>query len=224
MDHVDRITSRLQALDSWFEARLSQYEFGQVLVHNSVSKYITAVLFFLVIAIVSYETFYWSGIYLGLWEYHAQDIFKEVPIHCAHVYVRVNFTKKENEDKVRELYQIKKKNRYNVMEWTVPKSTEREMFLLKDFVKYHFEFSPEDFEENPDPEFGSTIEHLRKRVLTTVTTSPVYEKYLKDLTVTHNDVVVFNNKYDEVKKELDKAYLSKIHIETGNIIDCVVLI
>lgn len=224
MIDLNTIVKTATDLDSWFEHKLSQHEFTHVLVHNVVSKYITEALFLIVTSIICYETFYWSGIYLGLWEYHAKDIFKEVPIHCAHVYIKVNLAKRENAEKICDLYQVKKKNRYNVMEWTAPKQSEKELFILKDSVKYHFEFSPEDFEENPEPEYGSTVEHLRKRVLSTITSSSVYVKYLQDITLSAEDVLVFNSKYDEVRKDNNKEYLSKIGIETGNLINCIVLI
>lgn len=224
MIDLNTIVKSLTDLDSWFENTLSQHEFTHVLVHNIVSKYITEALFLIVTSIICYETFYWSGIYLGLWEYHAKDIFKEVPIHCAHVYIKINLSKLENVDKIRELYQIKKKNRYNVMEWTAPKQSEKELFILKDFVKYHFEFSPEDFEENPEPEYGSTVEHLRSRVLSTITSSSVYEKYLQESDLSAKNVLIFNNKYDEVNEDANKKYLSKIGIETGNLVNCIVLV
>lgn len=214
----------LEELDSSFVEMLNQHEFSQVLVHNAVSKYITEALFLIVSFIICYETLYWSGIYLGLWDYHAKDIFKEVPIHCAHVYVKINFAKRETRAKVRDLYDIKCKNRYNVLEWRAPKEPESRLFLLKDFVKYHFEFSPEDFEENPEPEYGSTVEHLRKRVLSTINSTSVYDKYLENAQLDPSNVLVFTSKHMEVTEDDDKKYLSKANIETGNLIECVVLV
>lgn len=222
--YCNRLAQELLDLDIWFVDRLSQHEFSRVLVQTAVSKCVTEVLFLIVSFIICYETLYWSGIYLGAWQYHARDIFKEVPIHCAHVYVRVNLSKRADADKVRELYLIKKKNRYNVLKWTAPKDSEHELFLLKDCVKYHFEFSPEDFEMNPEPEYGSTVEHLRNRIVSTITSSPVYEKYLGNAQLEPTHVLVYSCKYEEVVKENDKWYLSKIGIETGNLIDCVVLV
>ncbi|RKP32862.1 hypothetical protein METBISCDRAFT_21125 [Metschnikowia bicuspidata] len=214
----------LQALDSWFETTFLQHEFSLVLVHTKVSKYITEVLFLIVACILCYETLYWSGIYLGLWEYHAKDIFKEVPIHCAHVYVKINFASSAKSDMVREIYDIKRKNRCNVLKWNSPKELEDEALLMRNYVKYHFEFSPEDFDDNPEPEFGSTVEHLRKHVLNMVSSSPVFVKYLESSELEPSNVLVFNSKHEEVTTDDDKKYLSKIKIETDNLIECVVLV
>lgn len=224
MISLESIVHWLHVLDLRFEENLNQYEFSRVLVHNVVSKYITEALFLIVASIICFETLYWSGIYLGLWEYHAKDIFREIPIHCAHVYVKVNLAKESDGDKVRELFITKKSNRFNVFEWKAPKESEKKLFLMSKSVKYNFEFSPEDFEENPEPEFGSSLEHLRKKVLTTLSSSNVYEKYLRGKVLDPSRVLVFNNNHEEVKTEDNKKYLSKIGIETGNLIECIVLV
>lgn len=224
MNYFEPVIRWLEDLDSLFVEKLNQHEFSQALVHNDVSKYITEALFLIVSFIICYETLYWSGIYLRLWDYHAKDIFKEVPIHCAHVYVKINFAKRNSVDKVRDLYKIKSKNRYNVLEWKAPKEPESKLFLLKDFVKYHFEFSPEDFEENPEPEYGSTVEHLRNKVLSTITGTSVFENHLEKVQLDSSNVLIFNSKHLEVNEGDNKKYLSKANIETGNLIECVVLV
>ncbi|OBA19275.1 hypothetical protein METBIDRAFT_47095 [Metschnikowia bicuspidata var. bicuspidata NRRL YB-4993] len=211
--------------DAEFVRLLSQHSFTKTLIQNCISKSITECLFLMFVVLFWYEVLYWSGIYIGLWEYHAKDIFKEVPVHCAHVYVRLNVVKKSDMEKVRVYYQLKRESPFNILNWKTLNEKGNEIFELNKFVKYHFEFSPEDFENNPDPELGSTIEHLREKVLDTFLRSSIHEKfYLERKDVNPNDVLVFNNKTQEVEPDSNRAYLSKVHIETGNIIDSIILI
>lgn len=213
------------AYDRAFSTTLEKHPFTNTLVQNPVSKAITECLFVTFVVLFWYELLYWSGIYLHLWEYHAKDIFKEVPVHCAHVYVRINVASRLNADDVRAYYQSKRASPYNILKWNFLNEEGHRLFELQKFVKYHFEFSPEDFENNPDPELGSTIEHLRERCALTFLQSSIHAKHYSAITeVASDDVLVFNNQLNEVTRENNKTYLSKIHIETGNVIDCIILI
>ncbi|QRG36822.1 hypothetical protein FDK38_001179 [Candidozyma auris] len=209
--------------DSRFMAMMSSHWFLSDLIQNPISRVISETLFVTFVVLLSYETIYWSGIYLNLWEYHAKDIFTEVPIHCAHVYVRLNIAEKKNLETIRQYYDLKQRSTYNVLNWKALNELGLRIFKLRQFVKYHFEFSPEDFEGNPEPELGSTIEHLRQKVLTTLLASPLPTRFATDH-LTKHDVMIFNNMSAEVGPDNDKTYLSKIHIETGNVIDAIVLI
>lgn len=106
-------------LDTKLTTLLSSNSYTSSLIITPSSKYITELLLILFLLLSSYELFYWSGIYLNLWDYHAKDIFKPIPIHCAHVYVNV-----------------KKHTTENNLKNARPKS-----------IKYHLEFSPEDFSD-----------------------------------------------------------------------------
>lgn len=224
MSLVSPIVAYAQYLDARFMHFMSRHWFTYDLVHNPVSRVISETLFVMFVLLLSYETIYWSGIYLNLWEYHAKDIFPEVPVHCAHVYVRLNVAKRDKLQDVKKYYSLER----SVLDKVLGKrhtNVERETFELPKFVKYHFEFGPEDFEHNPDPELGSTIEHLRERILELFHESTLYEKFrkAKGSSFTKDDVFLTNNKLQEVGLEYDKTYLSKIHIETGNVIDAVIL-
>lgn len=211
---------QLLRFDAEFAERMNQHWFTHHLVHNPISRAISEVLFVTFILLLAYETLYWLGIYLGLWEYHAKDIFTEVPVHCAHVYVRVNVA---TDKKVVSLYyDMKQSCTYNILNWRRLNEHGQDVFKLGRFVKYHFEFSPEDFEKNPEPEFGSTILHLRQKVLDTFLESLVFSEYHG--AYTSSDVMLFNNKNSEVGTENNETYLSKIHIETGDVVDAIVLI
>lgn len=208
--------------DALFVETMSGHWFTADLIHNPVSRAISEVFFLILVWLVCYETIYWLGIRLQLWEYHAKDIFKEVPVHCAHVYVRVNVAKKENSEDVRQYYgsrswlhDIPLVNRF------LPPPPG--LFELPRPVKYHFEFSPEDFQNNPEPEHGSTIEHLRQRVLNLFEDSSFFKKFHGKKNYSKEDIFLTNNKMTEVGFKDDKAYLSKVHIETGNTIDAIVL-
>ncbi|KAK6455091.1 uncharacterized protein RJT20DRAFT_54710 [Scheffersomyces xylosifermentans] len=212
----------IQRADNYLTATLQSNSFTANLIHTPTSKFITEFLVITFVLLVSYEVIYSSGIYLGLWEYHAKDIFTEVPIHCAHVYVRLNIVPKENVGKTKEYYALKKKSKYNVLYWNKLNQLGDELFSLDRFVKYHFEFSPEDFEMNKEPEFGSTIEHLREKIIKLFNDSDIYKQY-HDKNLDKTNVLIYNNQNDEVTPKDDGQYLSKCHVETGNVIDCVVV-
>ena len=57
------------------------------------------------------------------------------------------------------------------------KFIESRSFQIAKFIKYYFEFSPEDFEMNEEPEFGSTIIHLRGRVLNLINDSEYLRQF-----------------------------------------------
>lgn len=208
--------------DEFLEGIIGSTHFTQNLLVTPSGRYISEFILVVTVLLSVYETIYWTGIYCGLWEYHAKDIFTEIPVHCAHVYVRLNIVKKENEDAMNEYYQVKQKSKYNPLNFNVITDIKDKAFERSDFIKYHFEFSPEDFEMNPEPEYGSTIEHLRNRVLNLFNDSDLYDEY-KSRKLTKSDIVIFARNSQKIGKEKDKEYLAKSGIETGDVIDCLVL-
>lgn len=211
----------LQTAQNWLDDKICFTSFTCSLLLTKLGRLITELLTVIFFIVLFYETIYWSGIYLGLWEYHAKDIFKEIPVHCAHVYIRINMVDRKNVARLRDYYsfkisllnlwQIKEKNRIG-----------SDLFKFKRFVKYHFEFGPEDFEMNESPEYGSTVLHLKGKILHTFKTSKLFQKYL-DKDYTEDNLILFDNKSNEVDKSKDNEYLSKADIETGNVIDCVII-
>lgn len=218
--------TKVKAIYSTFDhvltERLSKFVFTQTLIQNPISKSITQAFIVLFVTVFFYEIFYWSGIRLGLWEYHARHIFKEIPVHCAHVFVRVNVA--HDQEKLADYYQLKRESPYNILKWKLLNDKGLQVFDLKRFVQYHFEFSPEDFEMNPHPEMGSTIRHLRAKVLDTFMQSSVYLKLYQSKQISVQNVIIYNNRNEQVPTTKDDTYLSQIHIETGNLIDCIILI
>lgn len=223
MNAMTQIWHQLTSFDTWFVKTMNLHWFTHELIQNPISHGISEVLFVSFFVLLSYEVIYWLGIYLGLWEYHAKDIFPDVPVHCAHVYVRLNIADKSTLNKVREYYSLKQRSTYNILSWKKLNEFGSQIFKLDQFVKYHFEFSPEDFENNPEPEYGSVIEHLRQKALDLFLDSPVYTKYHELKKPTPGDVFIVNNRNEEVPDSHNKTYLSMIHIETGNIIDIIIL-
>ncbi|CAD1811692.1 hypothetical protein FOB58_003784 [Candida parapsilosis] len=214
----------LYRFDTYLTSRLEANSFTSNLLITPTSKFITEILVLTFIGLLSYEIIYWSGIYLNLWEYHAKDVFTEVPIHCAHVNIRLNIIDRTNEVRLKEYYDIKNKSRYhNLLYWKQLSDLNANLFRLNKFVKYYFEFSPDDFEMNKEPEFGSTISHLRNKILKLFNESELYRDYERD-DVVPNDVKIFNNQYKEVSIGENENYLSKCNIETGNTIDAIVVL
>lgn len=210
----------LQVADRFLENMLRSNSMSENLLITPLSKGITYTIILSAWTVLVYETIYWVGIYLGLWEYHAKDIFTEVPIHCAHVYVRLNVARNKDIDNVREYYRMKQKSKYNVISWKTLLQL-KALAFLQEFIKYHFEFSPEDFEGNPEPEYGSTIEHLRQKTLTLLNSSVVFSQFTPVQSI--NQVLVYNSSSQEIGSDKNLEYLSKCNIGTGDIIDCIVL-
>lgn len=211
----------LKLIDAKLTSWLNSNEFTANLIVTPTSKLISELLVIIFILVLNYEIIYWSGIYLGLWQYHARHIFTEVPIHCAHVYVRINLIDQANHQQLLTYYNLKNQYKYNILNWSKLNAMASELFHLNQFVKYHLEFSPEDFESSDDPEFGSTIDNLRERILNLFNESVLYAKYHDDK-LSKENVVIFNNK-DQIVTDYSN-YLSKCNIETGNVIDCIITI
>lgn len=208
--------------DRWLVDILKLNSFTSNLIITPASKFITEILFIAFILVLSYEIMYWSGICIGLWEYHAKEIFKEIPIHCAHVYVRLNAVDAKDLEKLHEYYNMKQDCKYNLLRWKDLNEQGGRLFKLKKFIRYHFEFSPEDFEMNETPEFGSTIGHLRSKILQLFEKSNIYQEY-HDKSYNTRHILIFNNNDEEISYEQDLNYLSKLQIETGQVIDCIVI-
>lgn len=208
------------------EALVKHLEGGtwsRYLVQNLSSRLITDVLFVLFVLVASYQSFYWSGIYLGLWEYHAKDIFPPAPVHCAHVYVRINLTKRELREALTYYYDLARRSKFNPFALSRIRSKEKNLFVWRTFIRYHFEFGPEDFEGNACKELGSTILHLKETILKTFTSSKFYSNF-QSKKFSAKDLVLFNNKKEEVNSNEDLNYLCESSIETGNVIDCIILV
>ena len=201
---------------------LESYSFTSNLILTPTSKFITESLIVLFFIVLSYETIYWSGIYLNLWEYHAKDIFTEIPIHCAHVYFRLNVISSEDLYQLARYYTLKQHSKFNILKWNELNQLGSSLFKLKKFIRYHFEFSPEDFEMNDNPEFGSTITHLRSKILQLFENSRIYREF-HDKEYSERDVLIFNKHDEEVDRKEDSNYLNKCNIETGNVIDCIII-
>lgn len=212
----------LYKLDEFLVRIIGGTPFTQNLLITPTGKYITEFILVISVLLLTYETIYWTGIHFGLWEYHAKDIFTEIPVHCAHVYVRVNVVKRENEKSMDEYYQVKQKSKYNPLNHNVISAIKEKAFERSDFIKYHFEFSPDDFEMNPEPEYGSTIEHLRNRVLKLFNDSDLYKEFQSD-NLTAENIVIYDKNSQKIGKDKDKEYLAKSGIETGDVVDCIIL-
>ena len=213
----------LYEFDKYVTTRLESNSFTSNLLITPTSKFITELLIIVFVLLLTYEVIYWSGIYLGLWEYHAKDIFTEVPIHCAHINVRINVVRENKKFALLEYYALKEKYCHNLIYWKRLNELSNEVFELNKFIKYYFEFSPEDFEMNKEPEFGSTIGHLRSKVLGIVNSSDIFSDFNRSK-LEANDVKIYNNRNEEVPLTKNEEYLSKCHIETGNVIDAVIVI
>lgn len=210
-------------VDAWLVHVLASNSFTAHLIVTPSGRVISEILLVGFLLLLAYEVAYWSGIYLGLWEYHAKDIFTEVPIHCAHVHIRLNVVEQKDIDKLREYQLLQKDSFFNVRSQKRGRDVRRDILKLPKSVHYHFEFSPEDYDSDLNPGYGSKIGHLRKKIVGLFLNSDFYKPYhSKELNM--QNVMVFNKLHDEVKPANDNSYLVKMNIETGDAIEVFVVI
>lgn len=220
MQMLELLSNFAHRLDNYLVGLISHSEYGSHLMSSQLGRKITEVLFLTFIAVLSYETIYHTGIYLNFWEHHAKHIFKEIPVHCAHVYVDVNFVSAESMREARATQNPKSQSDHLLK--TLHKAS---AFRFPKMVRYHLEFSPEDFENNADPDLGSTIGHLREKVLSIAKGSESFASEIDSIDdLTSQSVYVFNRKSNEVLFEKNNDYLVHCNIETGNKISCVIVI
>lgn len=218
-----RFSELVQQADAWLVHVLESSSFTGQLITTPSGRVISEFLLVGFIFLLAYEVAYWSGIYLGLWEYHAKDIFTEVPIHCAHVYIRLNVVAQKEVEKLREYQQLQKESFFNVWSQKKARDIKRDIFKLPSSVQYHFEFSPEDYDSDLNPGYGSKIGHLRTKIVGLFLKSDFYRPFhCKGLD--EKNIVVFNSLRNEVKGDDDNSYLVKVHIQTGDVIDVFVTI
>lgn len=180
---------------------LSKTEFTSHLIESSSSRFITALLIYGGILLAIYESILHTGVALNLWSNPADEVFQEIPVHCAHVYVSINLLK-ENDDDVEEKEQKPKRAKY----------------LLKYPIVYHFEFSPEEY---ADEEFGTDLKFIKNKVYDWFQTSEVYHHHKKDVgEVSKNDLSFYTKKGKLLKG--DDECLCHLGVDTGDTIYCVV--
>lgn len=195
---------------------LSSTTYGSMMINSFEGRVITEILFLSFVALLSYEIVYSTGIRYQWWEYHAKDIFKEVPVHCAHVYIDVNLALQSDRAKVATYYTRTARSTQNA---------EKSVLKLSQPVRYHLEFGPDDFEDNNNPDLGSTVSHLRGKVLSMVRDSDMHASLIPEPNALAADsVLIFTRKNIEIKAQQDEQYLVKCGIETGHLIHCVVLV
>lgn len=177
---------------------LSKTEFTSHLIASSSSRFVTALLIYLAILLTIYEIVLHTGVALGLWKNPADEVFKEIPVHCAHVYVSINLVKKGE---------------------TETGDDGKPQLLLKYPIVYHFEFSPEEYAHE---EYGTDLKFIKGKVLEWFSTSEVYHHHKDKITepVTIEDLTFFGKKGKELVG--DDEYLCDLDVGTGDTIFCVI--
>lgn len=166
---------------------LSKSDFFKHHLDNPISIKITSLSIIILILILAYKFIFYIGIHLQYWELPGKEYFIDKPVHCAHVYVEGHIIRDNNkQDKI----------------------------LLSKPLKYHIEFAPEDFENNKDPDLGSTLGFTRKKLYFLFKDSSIFEKLnlneQKNFKI--NDVHIYLN--DKLLKDDSKA-LCLHGVETG---------
>lgn len=94
--------------------------------------------------------------------------------------------------------------------------------LLSKPLKFHIEFSPEEFENERRPEFGCQLRILRRKLYHLFKDSTLYDDLvMDDNTFTVSNNVIIHNTLDEVlPSTIDDVQLCFLKMETGDKIKC----
>lgn len=197
----------LSQIDKLIAGYLREVEILETHFSHPVSSKITSLTIFLLVILVLYKAItsvwnYLSGkLQPAVSGHHdgkqgpkgaaeASDDYAKKPVHCAHLYIEANV----------------------VLD---PPAN----LLLKSPLKYHIEFSPEDFEDCHDPELGSTLGFTRKKLYHLFKDSSIYKEMRHDIdTFRVSDVKIFYNS-GELKPADDATQLCLLGIETGFLLD-----
>ncbi|SCV02155.1 LAMI_0G16358g1_1 [Lachancea mirantina] len=127
-------------------------------------------------------------------EFETREKFFAKPVHVAHVYVNCNVRNSENGD-----------------------------ILLSEPLAFHIEFSPEEYEKEKRPEFGSSLIVLRKKLYHFFKDCDLYQDLSKQnekpFTVSQG-VQIFNSLGEELPTNIDDIQLCFLKIQTGDTIEC----
>lgn len=178
---------------------LSKTEFTSHLIESKSSRFVTAVLIYGGILLALYEIVLHTGVALNLWRNPADEVFKEIPVHCAHVYVSINLLKDVDDGEKDE-------------------EEDKPEYLLKYPIVYHFEFSPEEYAHE---EYGTDLKFIREKVHKWFLTSEVYHHHKQDI----EDVLPENLDFYSKKGKLlrgEDNYLCNLGVDTGDTIYCVI--
>ncbi|ODQ79417.1 hypothetical protein BABINDRAFT_8356 [Babjeviella inositovora NRRL Y-12698] len=207
---IDILTQYFWKFDALVTAQFSRNAILSAHTDTFTGKYITLVVLTTFTVVLVYQTIYSIGLRLDWWEYHAKEIFRELPVHCAHLYVDVNVVQTPS-DKGLQLALLSKNTK-------TPQY--KAICAFPRPIRYNIEFGPEDFDlkHNDDPEFGygSKLDHLRGKILLLIKGISVKEGHLESLErASASSVRVFKNG-KEFSVDQDGEYLCILGIETGN--------
>ncbi|GMM54713.1 Erg29 protein [Maudiozyma humilis] len=88
-------------------------------------------------------------------------------------------------------------------------------------LRYHIEFSPEDFEDEKRQDFGCSLHVLRLKLYHLFKDSSLFREYngAKEFTISRN-VRIFNKIGEVLPTNIDEVQLCFLKIETGDTITC----
>ena len=180
----------------------SKTEFTSHLIESSSSRFVTALLIYGGLLLAVYEIVLHTGVALNLWRNPADEVFKEIPVHCAHVYVSINLLKEIGDEK-------KEKGE---------EEAGKPSYLLKYPIVYHFEFSPDEYAHE---EYGTDLKFIRGKVHQWFLTSEVYHHHKNDIhDVQTEDLDFYDKKWKLLQGE--EQYLCHLGVDTGDTIYCVI--
>lgn len=194
-------------------ALLMYSEFSKELISHPISQFITYSMVYGAIILAIYEAILNLGVYLSIWKHPADEVFKEIPVHCAHCYVNTNIllleNGKENFDGNVTINDLKNS-----------KNAKNGKLMLRYPLVYHIEFSPDEYAHE---EFGTTVGFLRGKVYQWFLDSQVYFLNKEKIgVVSLENVELYTKKGKVLGADKDNVYLCDANVGTGDVVYCVI--
>lgn len=184
---MSTIIALYSQLESIILKQLSKSEFFKHHLDDPISIKITSIGIIILVLIIIYKLIFNIGLHLQVWELPGKEYFIDTPVHCAHVYINGHVIRNFNLN---------------------------DQILLSTPLKYHIEFAPEDFEDNENPELGSTLGFTRKKLYFLFKDSSFFESLTLNEQKNYriSDVLIYHKK---VELKDDSKPLCLHGVETG---------
>lgn len=202
----DLLTHYFHTADATVVREFAKYPILRGHGETLAGRWITVAVLAVLVALVSHHVVFDIGVRYGWWRDRSKEIFRDLPVHCAHLDVNV------------------------VVERTAsagdpaPPQADPTGSLA---VRFHIEFGPDDFDlkHNDDPEFGygSKLNHLRAKILSLARDSSLGKRDPALHTLSEKNVRVFREEVELMEAD-NETYLCLLGIETGSTITGVVVL
>ncbi|KAH3666541.1 hypothetical protein OGAPHI_003538 [Ogataea philodendri] len=171
-----------------------KFDLTRQLMSSRWSSTITILFTYAFVFITIRQLILWAANLLGYERLDLKVLFPDKPVHCSHVYVSVN------------IYRMSRSK------------LEEPTLVLSRPVVYYIEFGPDDYS---DPDLGTTLGFLRRKVLCLMKESKIVPQYVSNLDTLQTSELQFSK--GKRTLEGDEQFLCQLEVNTGDSISCLIL-